>query len=227
MIKSNSRIPTKSKFPIPPKRSKGFTLIELVVVVIIIVVVAGVTIALMNVFFRGQGVRQGTIQCQTAFQQAKLDAADQRVVHFIVFIKDATTQEGTIEIHRDGNPAKSFAPNKTYTGDFNTATVDNDDPPIDFKPMVLPKNVLLFKSPQWVGVFPTGYCIFDSAFGSDIGPSSFDAQASTPTAAVGDIILKSRAGNPDNAAKGYYMCLDIDRGAGKIRRTYFYNPQGN
>lgn len=211
---------------------RGFTLIELLVVIVIIGMIAGIALALMNPFFKGEGVRQGAIQCQAAFQQAKLLAASLRVVHFVVFIEKVNpdgSKYGILEIHRDGDPTKNLPPNKTYDGDSDIGTADAD-PAIEVKPLELPRNVTFEKGtngqprPTWVGVFPTGYCIFDSNFGNDMSAGSFDAKAAVSAAPAGDIIIKTLNANP---AETLYMCLDIDRGAGKIRRSFFHNPQGN
>ena len=52
-------------------RKARFTLMELMVVIIIIVILAGVSVAMMNMFFRGQGPRQGATQLVVAFANGK------------------------------------------------------------------------------------------------------------------------------------------------------------
>jgi len=98
----------------------GFTLIELLVVIIIIVILAGVTIALMGSFFRGQGVRQGASIVSQAIAEAKQAAAKSHRVHFLVFSKVKT--EGWMEIHI----ANVLNTTGIYNGDQDSST---DRPP--------------------------------------------------------------------------------------------------
>ena len=191
-------------------RRKGFTLLELLIVIILIVILAGVTVAMMNTFFRGQGTRQAATQVVIAFSNAKQLAANTRVMHFLVFFNvdttgDGTPESGTIEIHKDVNG------NRQYDGDFNSTTMDADTA-IEGKPMALPKHVKFESYPQWVGVFPTGYCTFPAGF-SEMNGGPFDGLAQNGTVG-GDIILLIPGRN-------YRACLDIDRGSGKIRRWFF------
>lgn len=193
-------------------KRNGFTLIELLVVIIIIVILAGTTVAMMNTFFRGQGVRQGTQQVIAAFARARQFAADQRVMHFVVLGNQA--EGGFIEIHRDGNPepATFFAPDRTYNGDNNPGTVETNDPQIEGKRIELPKYVEFRAGfPTWIGINPTGF----STGYVDMAAGQFENNEQNNVIA-GDLVLQMQNQN-------YKMCIDIDKGAGKVRRWYFLN----
>jgi prepilin-type N-terminal cleavage/methylation domain-containing protein len=197
-----------------PTRSQdraGFTLIELLVVIIIIVILAGVTIALMGSFFRGQGVRQGASIVSQAIAEAKQAAAKSHRVHFLVFSKMKT--EGWMEVHI-ANPLNTTG---IYNGDQDSSTND-PDPALPGDRIDLPKHVWFDYAPVWIAFTPSGYCYFSSGF-NEVQASTFDSvmngQSPSP---IGDIILKV-----DN--QGYYMCMDLDRASGKIRRSFFLNQE--
>jgi len=182
-------------------KQKGFTLLELLVVIIIIMVVAGATVGIVTTFFRGQSVRKGSTLCRSAFAKAKMRAASERVMHFIVFVED--DKGSNIQIHRDANG------NNFYDG-------DQVDKQITGRPIQLPKFVRFVKKPEWIGIFPTGYCRFNTSF-SEMNSGLFDANKSKDNPMLeGDIILEVEN-------KPYRMCLDIDRGAGRIRDSFFMN----
>jgi prepilin-type N-terminal cleavage/methylation domain-containing protein len=191
---------------------RGFTLIEMLVVIIIIVILAGVTIALLGAFFRGQGVRQGAQIVSQVIAEARQAAAKTHRVHFVVFSK--TNTEGWMEIHVDN----LLAPNGLYDGDQDPTTVDQD-PALPGGPVELPKHVQFSYAPTWIAITPSGYCYFNSGF-TEIQASTFDAvmNGASPSP-VGDVILKI-----DN--QPYLMCMDLDRASGKIRRSFFLNQDG-
>ena len=180
------------------KSKKGFTLIELLVVIIIIIILASTVVALMNVFFRGQGVRQASLVITQAFAQGKQLAADTRVVHFIVFSN--APDGGRMQIYRDGNG------NKTWDG----AAMD---PEIPERIIELPRFVMFTKNPQWVAFEPSGYIIFNTGF-VELSPGAFEAaQSGTPP--DGDIIIQMNN-------RPYKMTMDVERVTGKIRKAVFY-----
>jgi prepilin-type N-terminal cleavage/methylation domain-containing protein len=188
-------------------RKQGFTLIELMVVIVIIIILAGSTVALLNVFFRGQGVRQGAMIVQQALAQAKQLAADKRTVHFVVFSNDPAGDGGKMQIYQDtGTP-----PNKQW---------DPADIEVPERAYPLPKYVVFQHAPAWIGIEPSGYCLFSSnAIPSggftEVQASAFEgALAANSTA--GDIILNM-------LNKTYKMCIDVDRASGKARRHHFLN----
>ncbi|MHC4605447.1 MAG: prepilin-type N-terminal cleavage/methylation domain-containing protein [Planctomycetota bacterium] len=202
-------------------RTRGFTLIELLVVIIIICLLAGMTVALMNLFLRDAGTRQGATQVIVAFAQARQMAADKRRVHFLVFVNEkgagALLESGQIEIHED------IDGDRVYTGDNFAGTADTD-PLIKGMISRLPKFVFFTGHPQWVGVHPTGYCAFSPGF-TEVNAGNFDAADAAGVLPGGDIIigLPNDPGNLDPANNRMSMCLDIDRAAGKIRRWFFLN----
>jgi prepilin-type N-terminal cleavage/methylation domain-containing protein len=194
-------------------RQRGFTLLELLIVIIIIVLLTTLSVALLSVFFRGQGARQGAMIVTQVLAQAKQEAAKTHKYHFVVFSKKG--QDGWMEIHKD-NVQMS---NGIYDGDQDPKTPDLD-PVVDDSYTDLPRNVSFDKSPDWMGISPSGYCSFNSGF-TPIQASSFDSimNGGKPTP-VGDIIL--RVNN-----KPYVMCISIDRASGKVRRSFFINEDPN
>jgi prepilin-type N-terminal cleavage/methylation domain-containing protein len=193
------------------RRGAGFTLIELLVVIIIIVILASVSIALLGSFFRGQGVRQGAQIVSMTIAEAKQAAAKTHHVHFVVFSKTKT--EGWMEIHTDNIQN----PDGIYQGDQDSTTNDND-PALPGGRIDLPKHVQFDYAPMWIALTPSGYCYFSGGF-KEIQASTFDnvMNGASPSA-IGDIILKV-----DN--QPYYMCMDLDRASGKIRRSFFLNQE--
>jgi prepilin-type N-terminal cleavage/methylation domain-containing protein len=193
------------------RREKGFTLIELLIVIIIIVIMATLSVALLSVFFRGQGARQGAMIVMQTLAACKQEAARSHKVHFIVFSKIG--EDGWMEIHKD------LDNNGVYNGDHDPKTND-PDPVIEDGYIDLPKNVAFEYSPQWLSISPSGYCGFNSGF-KEIQASTFDKIKNGPNPKpVGDIILRV-------LNKPFVMCLDLDRASGKIRRDFFLNETGN
>src|SRR6516225_5266522 len=96
-------------------RRAGFTLIELLIVIIIIVLMATMAVALLGVFFRGQGARQGAMIVTQVLAKTKH-------YHFVVFSKRG--EDAWMEIHWDRDN------NGIYNGDQNPKT-DDPDPLID------------------------------------------------------------------------------------------------
>jgi prepilin-type N-terminal cleavage/methylation domain-containing protein len=188
-------------------RDKGFTLLELLIVIVIIVLLATMSVALLSVFFRGQGARQGAMVVMQVLAQTKQEAAKTRKVHFVVFSKQG--EDGWMEIHRDMDN------NGIYNGDQDPKTSD-PDPMVDDGYVDLPRNVAFEYAPQWLSISPSGYCGFSSGF-KEMQASTFDKVMNGPKPTpVGDIILRV-------INKPFVMCLDIDRASGKIRRSFFIN----
>jgi len=192
-------------------RRGGFTLLELLIVIIIIVLLATLSVALLSVFFRGQGARQGAMIVTQVLAQAKQEAAKTHRFHFVVFSPPKI--DGWMEIHRD-DPQN---PNGIYNGDFDPKTPDTD-PLVPDSYTDLPRNVCFETSPTWIAIAPSGYCSFNSGF-KEMQASSFDKimNGANPTP-VGDIVIRVMN-------QGYTMCLDLDRASGKIRRNFFVNDQ--
>ena len=193
-------------------RQRGFTLLELLIVIIIIVLLTTLSVALLSVFFRGQGARQGAMIVTQVLAQAKQEAAKTHKYHFVVF--SPLKQDGWMEIHKD-NLLNS---NGIYDGDQDPKTNDSD-PLVPDSFTELPRNVCFENAPRWIGISPSGYCTFNSGF-TEMQASSFDAimNGDNPTP-VGDIILRVMN-------KPYVMCIDIDRASGKIRKSFFINEDG-
>jgi prepilin-type N-terminal cleavage/methylation domain-containing protein len=189
------------------KGGGGFTLLELLIVIIIIVLLATMSVALLSVFFRGQGARQGAMIVTMVLAQAKQEAAKTHKYHFIVFSK--STEDGWMEIHKDMDN------NGLYNGDQNPKT-DDPDPLVTDSYTELPKMVTFERAPTWIAISPSGYCSFSPGFQA-MQPSSFDKvmNGASPKP-VGDIILRV-------TNKPYVMCLSMDRSSGKIRRSFFIN----
>jgi prepilin-type N-terminal cleavage/methylation domain-containing protein len=194
-------------------RRKGFTLLELLIVIIIIVLLTTLSVALLSVFFRGQGARQGAMIVTQVMAQAKQEAAKTHKYHFVVF--SPLNKEGWMEIHKD-NVQMS---NGIYDGDQDSSTTGDTDPLVQDSYTELPKGVVFEAAPKWIGIAPSGYCSFNSGF-TEIQASSFDSimNMASPSA-VGDVVLRVQN-------KPYIMCMDIDRASGKVRRSFFINEEG-
>jgi prepilin-type N-terminal cleavage/methylation domain-containing protein len=193
------------------RRDKGFTLIELLIVIIIIVLMATLAVALLSVFFRGQGARQGAMIVMQVLAQTKQEAAKTHKYHYVVFSKPG--EDAWMEIHRDMDN------NGVYNGDQDPKTND-PDPMIEDGYIELPKNVAFEYSPKWLAISPSGYCSFNSGF-KEIQASTFDMIKNGPNPKpIGDIILRV-------LNKPFVMCLDLDRASGKIRRDFFINEDGS
>lgn len=178
----------------------GFTLFELLVVICIIIIMASLTMVLMNIFFRGQGVRQGGVIVQQTFAQCKQLAADKRRMHFIKFDKT----KGTMTIYEDGG-----TPNRIW---------DSSDIEIAGRPYDLPKGIVFKEAPDWIGIEPSGYCRYGGKM--DIPASAFEgALAPEDASPMGDIVLNMSRGDGEDGP--YYMCLDVEPAAGKIRKMHF------
>ena len=197
------------------RRRQGFTLIEMLIVIIIIVIVAGATVSMMGVFLRGQGVNRGGAIVTQAVAQAKGRAAETHKYHFLVFSKSGqqaggqTISEGWMEVHRDMNN------DGVYQGDQDPTTPDAD-PVVQGDTIQLPKFVVFEYAPEWIAFAPSGYIGFGGGF-QEIQASSFDANMSgSNPSTVGDVILRIQN-------QEYYMCMDMDRASGKIRRFFFLN----
>ncbi|MFN3486916.1 MAG: prepilin-type N-terminal cleavage/methylation domain-containing protein [Planctomycetota bacterium] len=186
----------------------GFTLFELLVVIIIITILAGSSIMLLNVFFRGQGVRQGAAIVSQVIAQAKQQAARTHQAVFLVFSPPG--QDAWLEIHTDANE------DGVYQGDQKVETKDPD--PADGPRVDLPKFVTFEYAPVWIGFAPSGYMTFSSGF-SEIQASMFDAiMAGSSPRAVGDVVLRQQN-------QKVYMCIDLDRASGRARRAQFLNQE--
>jgi prepilin-type N-terminal cleavage/methylation domain-containing protein len=193
------------------ERRGGFTLLELLIVIIIIVIMATLSVALLSVFFRGQGARQGAMIVTQVLAQAKQEAAKTHRFHFVVFSPPNT--EGWMEIHKDD----PLNPNGIYDGDWDPKTND-PDPVVPDSYTELPKGVAFETSPTWLSISPSGYCGFNPGF-KEMQASSFDKIMNGPNPKpVGDIVLRV-------LNKPYTMCLDLDRASGKIRRSFFISDE--
>lgn len=187
-------------------RARGFTLFELMVVIIIVVLIAGMAAGLIGVFFRGQGVRQGSMLVTQALAQAKQLAADKRRVYFVVFTNNS--EGGSMTVYED----KGTPPNKVY---------DPGDLEVEGRSHLTPG--AWFEKPAaggWIGVEPSGYTRYGS--GSDVAASQFEASLKGGSK-DGDIILCDK--DPKEGAARAYMCIDVDPAAGKVRRAHFLNPE--
>lgn len=196
---------------------RGFTLIEMMIVIIIIVIMAGTSVALLNTFFRGQGARQGALIVMQAVARAKQAAAETHIVHFLVF--SPVSKEGWMEVHKDADG------DGLYKGDQDPLTVEADtlDPMLEGHKVDLPKYVIFEKAPEYVAFQPSGYLTLykgGSAY-TDIQASVFDGimdKISDAGGRVGDVIIRVEG-------QGYWMCLDLDRASGKIRRHFFLTDE--
>jgi prepilin-type N-terminal cleavage/methylation domain-containing protein len=187
------------------RRERGFTLLEMMIVIAIIGIILGATIALLNLMFKGESVRQASAIVAQGVAEAKQWAAKERCYFFLVFSKEG--EEGLIEIHRDSNK------DGIYQGDQDVKTPDAD-PAVDGKWADLPRFVVFEKSPKWVSFAPSGYMGFSPGF-NEIQASSFDANFSgSNPSQLGDIIVKV-------SNRNFRVCMDLDKATGKVRRSQF------
>src|SRR5579863_1803675 len=126
------------------RRRAGFTLLELLIVIVIIVILTTMSVVLLSVFFRGQGVRQGAMIVTQVLAQARLEAAKTHKYHFVVFSRPG--EDAWMEIHKDN----ILFPNGMYDGDQNPKT-DDQDPLIPDGYVELPKNTTFEYAPTWLG----------------------------------------------------------------------------
>ena len=170
----------------------GFTLIELLVVIIIITIMAGMTLAMMSVFMRDQGIRAAGNLVANTLSLGRQYSAEKRVMHFVVFSNNDTEGCGVMKTYKDINNSKSY---------------DGSDLEIEGGTVMLPRNVIFKKYPPWVGFTPTGFCT-----GYTDMSSSLYEKRMKDFQEEGDIVLAAKVG------KYRAWCMDIDPAAGKIRR---------
>jgi len=185
-----------------PLRSRpGFTLIELMIVVIIIVIMAGMSVALLSTFFRGQGARQGAAILSQAAALCKQEAASRHRVTYLVF--SAVGQDAWVEIHDD----------TTWSGQYQA----DASHPLVGERILLPKFATFDRSPDWIGFYPSGYLKF-SAGSPPMPASGFDRVMNGPAPVpIGDVVIGLQN-------QPFKMCLNFDRASGKVRRSFFLNP---
>jgi prepilin-type N-terminal cleavage/methylation domain-containing protein len=174
------------------KREGGFTLIELMVVIIIIVIMTGITLAMMNVFMKDQGIRAAGNLVQNTLSLCRQLAAEKRVMHFVVFSNNDSEGCGVMKTYKDINNSKSY---------------DNADLEIEGGTVLLTKNVVFKKVPPWIGITPTGF-----ATGYTDMSSSLYEKRMKDFQEEGDIVLVNKVG------RYRAWCMDIDPAAGKVRR---------
>ena len=172
--------------------SRGFTLIELLVVIIIILILSGMTLAMMSVFMRDQGIRAGGNMVQNTVSLCRQYAAEKRVMHFVLFSNNDKEGVGVMKTYKDINNSKSY---------------DNADVEIEGGTVYLPANVIFKKAPAWIGITPTG---FITGY-TDMSSSLYEKRM-REFQEDGDIILTMRAG------RYRAWCMDLDPAAGKVRR---------
>ncbi len=200
------------------RRQGGFTLIEMLIVIIIIVILAGASVALLSSMLRGQGVKQGAMIVTQAVAEAKQQAAKTHKVVFLVFSPAgggaagmSAGPEGWMEIHIDKNE------DGVYQGDQKTDSND-PDPTLEGMKVDLPRHVVFDGAPVWIGFAPSGYITFSPGF-REVQASTFDAVMNgTNPRAIGDVIMRM-------SNRGFYMCIDLDRASGKVRRSFFLNQE--
>ena len=170
----------------------GFTLIELLVVIIIVVIMAAMTMAMMFVFMKDQGIRQGGNMVQNTLMLCRGYAAEKLVMHFVVFENNESEGCGVMRTFKDNN---------------NTKAYDSNDVEIKGGTVLLPRGIIFKKAPKWIGISPTGFC---SGY-TDLSSSMYEKRM-REFQEEGDIVLTVQAG------RYRAWCIDIDPAAGKVRR---------
>ena len=188
------------------KRSRGFTLLEMMIVIAIIGIILGATVALLGLFFKGESVRQAATIVAQGVAETKQWAAKEHEYYFLVFSKPGETNDGWIEVHRDANK------DGIYQGDQDFKTPDAD-PVVEGVRADLPKFVNFETAPNWISIAPSGYIGFAPGF-NEVQASTFDTvHNGTSPKPVGDIVLKV-------SSRNFRVCMDLDRATGKVRRSH-------
>jgi prepilin-type N-terminal cleavage/methylation domain-containing protein len=187
-------------------RSRGFTLLEMMIVIAIIGIILGVTVALFGLFFKGESVRQGAAIVAQGVAEAKQWASKEHEYFFLVFSKTGEDNEAWIEVHRDANK------DGVYQGDQDFTTNDAD-PVVEGIRADLPKFVVFETAPKWLSVAPSGYLAFAPGF-SEVQASTFDkVMNGAAPKPIGDVVLKVKGRN-------FRVCMDLDKATGKARRSH-------
>lgn len=191
-------------------RRCGFTLLEFLVVITLIVILAAAVMAGVSVIFKGQKLSQGARQITATLAHAREKAADRRTIHFVVFDNGSDGRDGcSLTICEDTDGDRLY---------------DNDGTDLPLKEGIirLPDFVRFKTAPKWMAVYPTGYTVFspDGIGGGpflDVHAGDFDGHTANCTEPPGDVVIRL-------ADHEQIYCLDIDRAAGKIRRSFFLDP---
>jgi len=172
---------------------RGFTLIELLVVIVIIIIMAGLTLSMIGVFLRDQGIRAaGNLVSQT-ISLCRTRAAETRVMHFVIFDENTAEECGVMRTYKDVNGTKTFE---------QGADLEVEGPSV-----LLPRGATFKTAPKWIGIEPSGYCTGYQ----DVAASQFEKRMKADMEG-GDIVITMKG-----SLKRLY-CMDIDPAAGKVRR---------
>ena len=177
------------------RKSRGFTLVEMMVVVVIILVLVTGSISILNVFMRGQSIKQAGRIINSQFMQARQRSTSEKVVYFLEF--DGV--RNTMKLYKDTNLNRSL--------DVGTDEMVGDEHPlpktIAFETSVA-GSMMALPAPIYVRFYPDGSCILP------VGEKTFDPD----TALTADLVLMQ----PGQTHKLY---LDISPPSGKLRKMAY------
>ncbi len=190
-------------------RREGFTLVELLIVIVIVLLLMTAGVALFNEMFHGQEVHSAADVVLQVVSETRESAAKEQCMYFVQFVNDTTVNRGVLRIYKDTDKSRTL----------DTA-VDKVVPGGEHQ---LPKFCFFADSsvgiatkiyPDWMGVYPTGYVIFNPGY-MGVQQSTFDTNYNLAAPAlIGDVAVVMK-GRP------YQVGIDIDKAAGKVRRTEF------
>lgn len=178
------------------RKTRGFSLVEMMVVVMIILVLVTGSISILSVFMRGQGIKQAGRLVNAQFMQARQRATSEKIVYFLVL--DGTRH--TMKTYKDTNLSRNLEIGiDEQVGDEHPLTKS-----IEFETSVA-GSMMAAAPPCYIRFYPDGSCIIP------VPEITYAPDGGVPTA---DLILTQ----PGQTHKLY---LDITPAAGKIRKQAY------
>lgn len=179
------------------KRTRGFTIVEMLVVVVIILVMVTSSISILSVFMRGQAIKQAGRLVNAQFMQARQRATSEKVLYFVLLdpLKD------TMTMYKDTNFSKSYEVGVDERVGEEAPLVKT----IRFEAAGPGSLMMASPGPVYIKFYPDGSCILPTA---DVG---YAPDAGGPTA---DLILWQPGQN-------HKLYIDISPSTGKIRKQAY------
>lgn len=177
------------------RKTRGFSLVEMMVVVMIILVLVTGSISILSVFMRGQGIKQAGRLVGAQFMQARQRSTSEKIVYFLVL--DGTRH--TMKLYKDTNLSRNLEiGTDEQVGEEHPLTKS-----VEFETGVA--GMMASAPPVYIRFYPDGSLILP------VPEITYAPDAPLPTA---DLILMQ----PGQTHKVY---LDISPAAGKIRKQAY------